>query len=127
MFRVVLVNLLALFLMTGCKAATTNQVTDTPARIKVHSQASLAELRATIRTALNNRDVLIASNAFTTSSRLIISRKPIKGPDGRIIDSRTPEEPVIFNLLLNGKRCFVVDKRDARRYELKSATCEATG
>lgn len=124
MFRIILTKIVAtLLLLTGCKAATVSSP-ETPARISVHSQESLKELRTTIKTALNDRDTLIGTTAFTKSSRLMITRKPIIGPNGRIIDSMVDEEPIIFRLIMQNSRCYLIDTRNSDRYELRQAKCE---
>ena len=124
MTRLVLTNIVAvLLLLTGCKTATLSS-SESPARIPVHSQESLKELRATIKTALNDRDTLIGTTAFTTSPRILITRRPIKGPNGRVIDTRVEEAPIVFRLLLKNKRCYLVDTRNSERYELRRAKCE---
>lgn len=112
-----------LLLLTGCKTATLSSP-ETAARIPVHSQESLKELRATIKTALNDRNTLIGTTAFTTSPRLMITRRPIKGPNGRVIDTRVDETPIVFRLMLQNSRCFLVDTRSSKRYELRRAKCE---
>ena len=124
MWRAFFTKIVVLLLLGGCKAATTNQGSETPAIIPVHSQDSLSELRMTIKRALNDTSILIGTKAFNKSSRLLIERRPIKGPNGRIIDTRTTEEPIIFNLVLDGNRCYLIDTRNSNRYQLLTAKCE---
>ncbi len=93
------------------------------AKIPVHSQESLVELRQSVNALFNGRDVLIAASAFNDSGRLIIQRKPIRDPAGRVIDTRIDEEPITLRLYLQNGDCYIKrdDKPDSIR--LYRANC----
>ena len=82
-----------------------------------------AALQATVNEALG-REVMLADDALTGSSMLVIERwlpgtmeDPV--PQGRIL-----EKPVQFQLVRNGDDCFLVRKSDGARYVLSSTNCE---
>ena len=109
--------------LTGCKLSTGSQ--ETAARIPVHSQESLVELRQSARMILGERNVIIAANAFSKSHRLIIQRKPIRSPDGRLIDTRVDEKPFILELYIKGNACFLRNTGTGQEVRLIRADCVA--
>lgn len=108
-------------LLTGCSALMKGELV--PARIPVHTPESLAELRQTAKTLLNDKEAVIAASAFTKSHRLILSRKPIRDPNGRIIQTRVDEEPISFELFLTGKDCYLVRPDTGSKIRLTRAEC----
>lgn len=110
-------------LFTGCAALFKGEVV--PARIPVHSPESLAELRQAAKTLLNDREAVIAASAFTKSSRLKLTRKPIRGPNGRIIQTRVDEKPVIFELTLAGPDCYLSRPDTNSKIRLTRSVCVA--
>ena len=107
-------------LMTGCKFATTSQ--ETAARIPVHSQESLVELRQSARMLFSDREIIISANAFSKTNQLIIQRKAIRAPDGRLIDSRVDEQPFILELYLREGGCYLRNTTTSREVRLIRAT-----
>lgn len=93
------------------------------ARIPSHSQESLVELRQAIKSLVNERNVLVAASAFTKSDKLIIQRQPIKGPGGRVIDTRIDEIPMTFRLFLSEGNCYVQRNDTEQTVELFRANC----
>ena len=94
------------------------------ATIPVHSQESLVELRQAVKQLLNGRDVLVSASAFTKSNRLIIQRKPIIGPGGRVIDTRVDEKPMIFELVMADDECYVKRMDTEQTIRLTRANCQ---
>ena len=108
--------------LSGCQTMATDQ--DRPARIVNPDDASRAALQNTINTALRT-DVVIANNALTDSSVLVIERSPPRtmqnpNPQGLIL-----ETPIQFRLVINGSDCILIDARDNGRYVLENTSCEA--
>ena len=117
------VSILALgFLFYGCQSFPLTS--SSSATIPVHSQDSLVELRQAVKKLLNGRDVLVAASAFTKSSRLIIQRKAIKGPGGRVIDTRVDEKPIIFELYMADDQCFLKRTDTEQSIRLRLANCQ---
>lgn len=108
--------------LSGCHTMATDE--DRPARIVSPDDASRAALQNTINTALRTT-VVIAEDALTDSSVLIIERSPPRtlqnpNPQGLIL-----EAPIRFRLVINGADCILVDERDSARYVLENTSCEA--
>ena len=109
-------------MLTGCQ--TVNADYDHPARIVNPDADSRAALQATVNEAMG-REVILADDALTDSSMLVIERwlpgtmeDPV--PQGRIL-----EKPIRFQLVKNGDDCVVIRKSDGARYALSNTDCEA--
>ena len=113
----------ALFLMLilpGCQTIDNDE--DVAAVIVSHNEASIAEVRYNINSALGT-EVLVSESAFAESSSIAIEKRlpstmERQGPIGR--DYSTP---VRFNLVKRGVRCYLIDTRNNTRYLLESTTC----
>ena len=121
MYRVFVVTLGILSI--GCQSFP--MTSSTSATIPVHSQESLVELRQVVKQLFNNRDVLVAASAFTQTNRLIIQRKPIIGPGGRVIDTRVDEQPIFLELYLADGECYVKRIDTGQSIRLTRAKCQA--
>ena len=111
-----------LLLGSGCKNVAPDQ--EFAARIVNPDDASRAALQAAVNTMLHT-DVMLADDALTDSSLLIIERNPPRTmehphPQGRIMDM-----PIQFRLVSNGVDCFLVDQRDGSRQRLENTECVA--
>ena len=107
--------------VSGCATASK----ESAAQISVHSAQSLAELKEASKTLFNGREVAIDANAFTESSQLLIQRKPIRTPDGQVIDTKVDEAPFILELLLKDSGCYVRNKKTGAEVLLVKAQCKA--
>ncbi len=91
--------------------------------IPVHTTDSIAELRKIVYKTVHGTPVTIAKTAFNKSNKLILQRKKVIGPDGKPIQTRVDEEPIIFQLFITGDSCFVKDLRTNETFQLQQATC----
>ncbi|MCP4413192.1 MAG: hypothetical protein GY808_11585 [Gammaproteobacteria bacterium] len=105
----------------GCK--TQPAMDSVAAIIPMHTTQSIAELRKIVDKALHGTPVTIAKTAFNKSNKLILQRKKVIGPDGRPIQTRVDEEPIIFELFITGDSCLVKDLRTNETFQLQQATC----
>jgi hypothetical protein len=85
---------------------------------------SRAALQEAVNAALG-ADVLLADDALTDSSTLIIERRRAQSLDGRIAEGRTMEMPVQFRLVTDGSKCILIDQRDGSRHLLAATRCVA--
>jgi hypothetical protein len=111
------------FTVAACQTVAT-AAEDRPARIVNADGASRAALQTTVNDILNT-EVLLADDALTGSSLLVIERNPPRtlqnpNPQGLIM-----EAPIQFRLVINGSDCILVDERDSARYVLSNTECEA--
>ena len=94
--------------------------------------ARLVAPDAAVRTALHEAvaaelgvEVLLAEDALTDASALVIERVVRRGPDGTPLQGRVMEAPIRFRLVTDGADCILVDERDDSRQVLEEAECRA--
>lgn len=113
--------LLWIFSLYGCK---TIQATNSIAAvIPKHTTESIAEIRSTIRNALNGVPVTISDSAFNKSNKLLLERKKIMGPDGRVIQTKIDQQPIIFEIFMIDNSCYIKLISNPENYPLTSASC----
>ena len=95
-----------------------------PAVIVNADDASRAALQAAVDAELRTH-VLLADDALTTSSLLIIERNPPRSMDNPVPQGRIMDPPVQFRLVSNGDDCVLVDERDGSRQTLADTDCAA--
>ena len=101
--------------ITACKTEAVRA--DVPAYLVNPTAESRAELLQAVSNSLGGRAVLIADDALTKGSMLIIEPKHLTGRDlGR------PEQ---FRLVLSGSKCVLVHLGSDARSELTSSNCVA--
>lgn len=110
--------------LTGCKEVLEDA--NQPAIIVDPTDASRAVLQQVVNEVLRT-DVLLADDALTDSSVLIIERKIPQSITGSPAQGRTMELPAQFRLLTNGTICVLEDQRDKGRYLLEDTKCVAEG
>ena len=106
--------------LSGCKHTVIDG--EQPAVISDPTDASRAALQSAVNEAMHT-EVLLAEDALTDSSLLIIERKKIQSIDGLQTDGRTMDMPVQFRLVTNGVDCILVDQRNQSRYVLANTAC----
>ncbi|MCW8875741.1 MAG: hypothetical protein OQK51_01675 [Kangiellaceae bacterium] len=119
--RIVSVTCLAAFL-GGCKTVSLENAK--PAVVTSHSDQSISALRAAIKDVLNNTQVTVAGNAFTQSSRLVLQRKPIIGPDGLPVQTRVDESPITIKLYKVQNKCVIEYVQNAKLKIVEDLECE---
>ena len=105
----------------GCRTAPTNH--DKAARIVDPDDASRVALQQAVNQALNT-NVLLADDALTESSLLVIERKPPRTMQSLPTQGRNMEPPFQFRLVINGTDCILIDQRDRSRYPLDNTQCK---
>ena len=112
----------ALWLMlSGCQ--TVDADNDRPARVVDPDAASRAALQTAVNEALNT-EVLLADDALTESSRLMIERWPRGTMENPVPQGRILERPIQFQLVRNNGDCYLVKQSDGTRYLLRGVSCE---
>ncbi len=95
-----------------------------PAVVMDSSPASRTDIQQAVTNALG-KEVLIADDALTTSSLLIIERHTPRTIEGRIASGRILDAPEVFQLVLEKDRCVLVHRRTDVAYPLENARCRA--
>lgn len=111
-----------LFAVSGCKQVAPDA--DQPAVIVDPTDAGRAALREAVNEELGT-EVLLADDALTDTSILIIERKMPRAVTGSPAQGRTMDPPVRFTLMTNGTDCVLVEDRSGSRYLLADTRCEA--
>jgi hypothetical protein len=114
--------MLCVFSLYGCKSVFV--VDSQPAVIPQHTTESIAEIRSIVNQAFNDTQVIIAKTAFSKNNRLLLVRKKQFGPDGRVIQTRVDEEPIILELHIKGDNCYLSFLKTNKQYQLKHASCD---
>jgi hypothetical protein len=111
-------------LAIGCALIGCQSLPERPARLVdpgPEVQASLASvlLEAT------GREVVIGVDAFTQSSSLYVTHRERGSVNRAPRLGRVMVEPLRFDLVIRGERCYVVDARTQASYSLSVARCAA--
>lgn len=115
-------GLLLALSLAACQTVATAD--DKPARIVEPDAASRAALQHAVNDALGT-EVALADDALTESSLLIIERNPPKTMNGPPAQGRIMDAPIQFQLVTDGVRCVLVDRRDDSRRILEDTRCVA--
>lgn len=110
-------------LLAGCAASRAQMAV--PAVLSDVDEASRAALANAVTQALNGREVLLASDALTQSSRLVLDPARPKDTNGRLLQGREMRPPESFRLLKQGDECVLQHERTGRKYVLQQAHCAA--
>jgi hypothetical protein len=108
---------------TGCKMNSVHE--ERPARIVNPTGESRAELKRVVSDMLFGADVLLADDALTDSSVLIIERNRIRGLNNPPLSGRDLGRPERFQLVTTGTKCVLIHESDQARYELPGTECVA--
>lgn len=114
--------LAAVVLLAGCKTAAITS--EFPALIIDPDDASRAALQAAVNAAMH-REVLLAADALTETSTLVIDRRSADTIDNSAAQGRIMETPLQLHLVSNGTDCLLVDPRNDSRQVLENTSCVA--
>lgn len=109
--------------LLGCVQPELNE--ERAARLVAPDAAVRTELRAVVAAALGQDDVMLAADALTRDSVLLLERVPREGPAGTRLPGRELDEPERFVLLRVGGECVLEHVRTGRRWVLRDARCAA--
>jgi hypothetical protein len=120
--RIVAAITLGLCAGAGCSSPEVQP--DTPAVRTSLTEASTTELMQVISAANGGVQVTIAEDALTTSSVLVIERGLRRSIDRPPELGRDYGRPQRFQLVLDGRQCFLVQQSTGLRWLLRETTCE---
>lgn len=109
--------------LSACACSSSPIEDDKPARIVDATAASRDELKRVVSEALDAPDVVLADDALTDSSRLVVERSRVRSIDNAPLAGRDLGVPEHFQLILHGGHCLLIHERTARRFSLDDATC----
>ena len=113
--------LLLTLLLPGCGNSVEKR--ESAAVIVNPTAESRAELERIIAAALNRVSIILADDALTLDSELIIDRKAPQNLQNNWVMGRRIEKPHRFYLKTEDKNCFLVQESNNNRWLLKNAQC----
>lgn len=96
---------------------------DQPALIVNPTAESRAELKRVVSDMLFGAEVMLAADALTESSVLIVERKKIRSLQNPPLSGRDLGHPERFQLLTTGTECVLIHETNHARYELLETDC----
>ena len=96
-----------------------------PAAIMESTPEGRSDIQQAITAALG-KDVLIADDALTKSSLLVIERRIPRTLEGRVASGRILDPPETFRLVLEGDQCVLLHDRTGESYPLENARCRVS-
>ena len=115
----------AFLVAAACQSIGSDEPADVAALRVGSTPASMAEIRDRVEKALPGRGILLASDAFTKSSLLVIERRRHERLEGALVTGVADEAPHRFRLILDGGRCELVHLNTGRRHALTRTRCRA--
>jgi hypothetical protein len=116
-------GLLTVLAATAVGCQTYGSQGDQPARIVNPDDASRTALQQVVNEVFGT-EVLLADDAFTTSSLLTIEHTPPATIDNPNPQGRVMQGPYRLHLVISGSDCIVIDERDDSRHALVDTNCE---
>ena len=95
---------------------------DRPALIVTPTPKGRAALLEAVRSALGSQ-VVLADDALTRESVLVIERAARRDPAGRRLQGRELGTPERFRLVKSGSACVLIHERSGRRIPLHGTEC----
>jgi hypothetical protein len=116
---------IATMMMFACKNSRSGEAV--PARITEPTAETRAELARLVSTALHDATVVLADNALTDNSQLIIERRQFRDQNNNPVMGRNLNPGPIehFRLLLKNGLCVLVQQSTGNRWTLEKTHCIA--
>jgi len=68
--------------------------------------------------------VTLAPDSFTIKPSVTIEPSSVNKRNGKIIDGRTMEMPTHIDLIMIGRKCYVVNRGTGEKYPVKGVKCK---
>lgn len=109
-------------LLSACQ--TTGSGTVKPALITKNTKAAQDALAMAVSKAIGSK-VTLAPDSFMTKPSVTIEPASINKRGGRIIDGRSLEMPTHVDLIMMGRKCYVVNRDTGDKTLLEGVSCKA--
>lgn len=116
-----LAGVVSVFALSACAMSSAET---TPAVIASPDAASRATLRQAVAT-LIDRPVMLADDALTRESTLILERTVARDPSGKRIEAAERTGPEVLRLVIRGDECLLVHERTQQTAALPGVKCVA--
>jgi hypothetical protein len=94
-----------------------------PARLIEPTPACLDELRQ-FAEASTGREVSVTSASFAQDDELLLERRLLRGPDGRLLDGRSMDRPELLRLVRRNNACIAIHPKSEIKRALNRCQCE---
>ena len=119
--------LVSILVLTVSACAAVSAQESAPAVLVSSSEDSRVELSRVIGKALHRPAVLLAPDALTRESSLIIESVQPRDDKGLPLNGRELGRPEHFRLIKEGARCILIQETTGRRWTLTQACRRAVG
>ncbi|MDE0193479.1 MAG: hypothetical protein OXQ90_19155 [Gammaproteobacteria bacterium] len=109
----------------ACQSVGSDEPADVAALRVEPTPASTTEIGDVIEKALPGRRILLASDALTESSLLVIERRRHERLEGVLSSGAADEAPHRFRLVVDGQQCELVHLNTGKRHALRRTRCRA--
>jgi hypothetical protein len=116
-------SMAVMVVLAGIHACVAPNAAETPGVLVEPNDAARAELAGIVAAAVGSDSVLLADDALTTSSWLVIERAVPRGLSAPPVGGRSLETPSRFRLFVVDGRCVLEHEGDGRRWTLTEARC----
>ncbi|HVF15853.1 MAG TPA: hypothetical protein VNA21_03050 [Steroidobacteraceae bacterium] len=96
---------------------------DAAAFVAAPSAATRAELQRSVN-ALLGKNVMLADDALTQSSVLVIERSAVRDPTGRRVEARETQMPDRLRLIKRGADCVLINESTQQEAILRNVACK---
>ena len=115
----------ASLLAAACQTVGSDETAGVAALRAESTPASTNEIREAVEKTLPGRRILLANDAFTESSLLVIERRRHERLEGVRSSGVADEPPHRFRLVLDGQQCELVHLNTGERHALTRTRCRA--
>ncbi|MEM5518453.1 hypothetical protein WNY37_15965 [Henriciella sp. AS95] len=116
--KLALSTLASLNLLTGCTTAQTSQ----PATLTRSDDATLSRVKSVLAEAMGRQNIRLGAGDLTEETSVTVL-PPNLGP----LETNSPAIPVPFDIVTDGRHCFVVRRETGEKYRLSDVDCVAAG
>ena len=123
-----LTSIALILVLTSLSACSKAMVSKEPklAVLVESSPANTQAIQQAMSTALNGKQITLASSAFLNSPTHTLERKQLKNLNAKTIDGLILGIPEVhrFSLYSSGKNCYLVYAKNEKKYPLKQLKCQ---
>ena len=113
----------AFLVAAACQSIGSDESAEVAALRVESTSESTTEIRDAVKKALPGRRILLANDAFTESSLLVIERQRHERLEGVRTSGAADEAPHRFRLVLDGQQCELVHLNTGKRHGLTRTRC----
>ncbi|WP_370235708.1 MULTISPECIES: hypothetical protein [Henriciella] len=114
--KLILSAIATLNLVTACTTAQTSE----PATLTRSDDTTLSRVKSVLAEAMGRNDIRLGAGDLTEETSLTVL-PPSLGP----LETSSPAIPIPFDIVTDGRHCFVVRRETGEKYRLSDVNCVA--